>query len=339
MRRSGVTLALSSFLLAGSVVGSVAVAAVVAPVATGVAGAQTTTTTASSSGTGSSVLDKVKITTPSGAGTTAPVLKFAKPLAVKKSIHQVVSPGTGDQLVQGGVVTVDYVEVDGRTGKTVSTSYGANPQTVTLDTTKSVPPLVNGLLDTKIGGQVLVAVAPKDYAKKLQGAIKGVKGTDTLLFLMTPVSVRHPLARATGTPVAPVAGLPAVTLDAATGKPTIAVPAGVAAPTSLVVQPLITGAGPVVQSGQTVTVHYTGIVYGTGKQFDSSWDRGDPAQFVIGQGKVIPGWDKGLVGQTVGSQVLLVIPPSEGYGTSGNSQAGISGTDTLVFVVDILDAS
>ncbi len=327
MRRSGVTLALSTLLLAG--------AALAAPIATSVAAAQTTTTTAAAS---SSVLDKVKITTPSGAGTTAPVLKFAKPLAVKKSIHKVITEGTGDPLAQGAVVTVDYVEVDGRTGKTVGTSYGAKPQTVTLDATKSVPPLVAGLLDAKIGGQVLVAVAPKDYAKKLQGAVKGVKGTDTLLFLMTPVSVRHPLARAAGTAVEPVAGLPTVTLDATTGKPTIAVPAGVAAPTSLVVQPLITGDGPVVESGQTVLVHYTGIVYGSGKQFDSSWDRGEPAEFVIGQGKVITGWDKGLVGQTVGSQVLLVIPPAEGYGTSGNSQAGISGTDTLVFVVDILDA-
>lgn len=330
MRRSGVTLVLSTLLVAG--------AAVAAPMATSIAGAQTTTTAAPTSSAATSVLDKVRITTPSGAGTTAPVLKFAKPLAVRKSIHKVISEGTGDPLAQGAVVTVDYVEVDARTGKTVGTSYGAKPQTVTLDAAKSVPPLVEGLLDAKIGGQVLVAVAPKDYAKKLQGAIKGVKGTDTLLFLMTPVSVRHPLARAAGTAVAPVAGLPTVTLDATTGKPTIAVPAGVAASTSLVVQPLITGDGPVVESGQTVTVHYTGVVYGTGKQFDSSWDRGEPLVKVIGQGQLIPGWDKGIVGQTVGSQVLLVIPPADGYGTSGNSQAGISGTDTLVFVVDILDA-
>jgi peptidylprolyl isomerase len=185
---------------------------------------------------------------------------------------------------------------------------------------------------------VLVGVAPKDYAKKLQGAVKSVKGTDTLLFLMTPTSVRHPLARATGTAVDPVAGLPVVNLDA-TGKPTILAPSDIAAPTSLVVQPLIKGDGPVVEAGQTVRVHYTGIVYATGKQFDSSWDRGEPAEFVIGQGKVIAGWDKGIVGQTVGSQILLVIPPADGYGTNGNSQAGISGTDTLVFVVDILDAT
>lgn len=330
MRRSAVTFTLSALLITGTLA--------TAPLA----GAQTATTTTapatSSSSATKSVLDKVTVVTPSGAGSTAPVLKFAKPLAVKKSIHKVLSGGTGETLTEGAVVTVDYVEVDGRTGKVVSTSYGQKPQTVTLDTTKGVPPLVKALLATEVGGQTLVAVAPKDYAKKLQGAVKGVKANDTLLFLVTPTGVRHPLARATGTAVTPAAGLPTVTLDGA-GKPTITVPPGVPAPTSLVVQPLIKGDGPVVEAGQTVTVHYTGVIYGSGKQFDSSWDRGQPAEFVIGQGKVIAGWDKGLVGQTVGSQVLLVIPPADGYGASGQSQAGISGTDTLVFVVDILDAS
>ena len=59
---------------------------------------------------------------------------------------------------------------------------------------------------------------------------------------------------------------------------------------------------------------------------------------MIGKGSVIAGWDEGLVGQTVGSQVLLVVPPDKGYGAAGNTDAGIKGTDTLVFVVDILDA-
>ncbi len=196
--------------------------------------------------------------------------------------------------------------------------------------------IVKALLASKVGGQTLVAISPKD-AKLLQGSGKGVKKSDTLLFLLTLQSVRHPLDRATGTAVTPPAGLPTVALDG-TGKPTITIPAGVAAPSSLVIQPLVVGTGPVVEAGQTVVVHYTGIIYGSGKQFDSSWDRGQPADFVIGQGQVIPGWDKGIVGQTVGSQLLLVIPPADGYGTSGQSSAGISGTDTLVFVVDILDA-
>jgi peptidylprolyl isomerase len=85
-------------------------------------------------------------------------------------------------------------------------------------------------------------------------------------------------------------------------------------------------------------VHYTGVIWDSGKTFDSSWDRGAPVDFAIGQGQVIAGWDAGLVGQTVGSQVLLVIPPDQGYGERGQPDAGISGTDTLVFVVDILDA-
>jgi peptidylprolyl isomerase len=124
----------------------------------------------------------------------------------------------------------------------------------------------------------------------------------------------------------------------AKGKPTITVPHDESAPPQLVTQPLIKGTGAPVAAGETITVHYTGVLWANGKKFDSSWDRGKPAEVQIGTGSVIPGWDTGLVGQTVGSQVLLVVPPDEGYGSAGSKAAGISGTDTLVFVVDILDA-
>ncbi len=207
---------------------------------------------------------------------------------------------------------------------------------MTLDKGKTAKQLVNDLVGTNIGGRVLVAIAPKDgLAKKLKS--KTVKTTDTLLFVIDPKTVRTPLAKATGDAVAPVAGLPTVEV-AADGKPTITIPQGITAPTTLISQVLVKGTGPVVAAGQTVTVHYTGVIWGSSKQFDSSWDRGQPIDTVIGKGQVIAGWDEGLVGQTVGSQVLLVIPPDKGYGTAGQSSAGISGTDTLVFVVDILDA-
>jgi peptidylprolyl isomerase len=150
-------------------------------------------------------------------------------------------------------------------------------------------------------------------------------------------TAKNVLKRATGTPVAAKSGLPRVTL-ATNGKPTIKLPAA-SPPTALVVQPLITGAGPKVAKGQQITVHYTGIIWPGGKQFDSSWTSGKPASFAIGQGKVVAGWDEGLVGQPVGSQILLVIPPDKGYGAAGRPERGIRGTDTLVFVVDILDAS
>jgi peptidylprolyl isomerase len=194
-------------------------------------------------------------------------------------------------------------------------------------------------LGTSVGSRVLIAIAPKEglatNAKK-NGA-KGVKDTDTLLFVVDVKSTRTPLTRATGDAVTPAAGLPEVTLGKA-GKPTVTMPDG-NAPTDLVVQPLIKGTGSAVAAGQSITVHYTGMIWNSGKQFDSSWDRGAPAEFTIGTGNVIPGWDSGLVGQTIGSQVLLVIPPDQGYGSTGNTNAGIKGTDTLVFVVDILDAT
>ena len=91
--------------------------------------------------------------------------------------------------------------------------------------------------------------------------------------------------------------------------------------------------------GQRITVQYLGVIWPGGKQFDSSWGRTTPATFTIGAGRVIAGWDLGLVGQPVGSQMLLVIPPDDGYGAEGKPDAGITGTDTLVFVVDILDAA
>src|SRR5262249_34676961 len=159
--------------------------------------------------------------------------------------------------------------------------------------------------------RVLLAISPKDgLTKKLKSS--KVKKNDTLLFVIDVKSKRSPLARATGDAVTPAAGLPTVAL-ADNGKPTITIPSGATAPTSLVVQPLIKGTGPAVQKGQTISVHYTGVIWNTGKQFDSSWDRGTPLDVVIGAGNVIAGWDEGLVGQTVGSQVLLVIPPDKGY--------------------------
>ena len=289
-------------------------------------------TTAGAAATGP--LDKVTVAGESGQ---KPTLTFGEPFSTAKTVHRVLVAGTGEKLVKGQKVTFDYVVVNGRTGKELATSFGGAPGSAVLDKTQVTPGIVSGFLDANVGSRVLVAVAPKEgVAKGL--ASSGVKKSDTLLFLIDVKTVRAPLTRAQGAAVTPASGLPTVQLDG-TGKPTITVPgAGVAAPTNLVVQPLVTGTGPVVTAGQTITVHYTGVIFGTGKQFDSSWDRGTPIDFAIGTGKVIKGWDEGIVGQTVGSQVLLVVPPDKGYGTSGNTSAGISGTDALVFVVDILDA-
>lgn len=117
-------------------------------------------------------------------------------------------------------------------------------------------------------------------------------------------------------------------------KPTITFPAG-DAPATLQRKVLHEGTGPVVASGELLAADYLGQVWG-GKVFDNSYDRKAPAGFPIGVGKVVAGWDDTLVGMRAGSRVLVSIPPDLGYGASGNPDAGIKGTDTLVFVVDLV---
>ena len=117
-------------------------------------------------------------------------------------------------------------------------------------------------------------------------------------------------------------------------KPTLNFPDS-AAPAELEVQVLSRGDGDLVEAGQDIEVNYLGQSWG-GRVFDNSYDRGESSSFPIGVGAVIAGWDEGLVGQQVGSRVLLSIPSHLGYGDRGVPQAGIRGGDTLVFVVDIL---
>jgi len=270
-----------------------------------------------------------------GAAGEKPTLEFAKPFVTKKSANLEISAGSGDALTKGAKVTFNFSVVNGRTGKELESTFGDKPATLVLDRKRAVPALVKGLVGTAVGGRVLVAVSPKEgLTTQLQQS--GVKKSDTLLFVVDVTGVRTPLTRAAGEPVPPVDGLPTVKL-ADDGQPTITSPQSVA-PTELVAQTLVKGTGPAVTVGQTITVHYTGVIWDGGKEFDSSWKRGEPVDFPIGVKQVIPGWDEGLVGQTVGSQVLLVVPPEKGYGPSGSPDAGITGTDTLVFVVDILDA-
>jgi peptidylprolyl isomerase len=107
------------------------------------------------------------------------------------------------------------------------------------------------------------------------------------------------------------------------------------APTALRVKVLSAGRGPVVKAGDLLVANYVGQIW-RGKIFDSSFARHLPTAFPIGVARVIPGWDKTLVGLHAGTRVLLVIPPVDGYGASGQPSAGISGTDTLAFVVDVL---
>lgn len=123
--------------------------------------------------------------------------------------------------------------------------------------------------------------------------------------------------------------------DPSVGKPEIDFP-GVEAPAELVVEDLWEGDGETAAAGRVVSAHYVGIAYSTGEEFDSSWNRGAPLDFPLGAGRVIPGWDQGIIGMKVGGRRTLTIPAHLAY---GDRSAGgvIKPGETLIFVVDLVD--
>ncbi|MDP2712082.1 MAG: FKBP-type peptidyl-prolyl cis-trans isomerase [Solirubrobacteraceae bacterium] len=116
-------------------------------------------------------------------------------------------------------------------------------------------------------------------------------------------------------------------------KPEVPAPSGVP-PTELTTDDVVVGAGAAAKPGVHVTVHYVGVSFHSGKQFDSSWDRGQAFDFPLGAGRVIQGWDMGVTGMREGGRRTLVIPPSMAYGERGVGPIGPN--ETLVFVVDLL---
>ena len=107
------------------------------------------------------------------------------------------------------------------------------------------------------------------------------------------------------------------------------------APDDLVVEEVTVGDGAEARAGDTAVVHYVGVAYSTGEEFDASWNRGAPFAFPLGGGKVIAGWDRGVQGMRVGGRRRLIIPPALGYGDRGAGQV-IAPGETLIFVVDLL---
>lgn len=118
-------------------------------------------------------------------------------------------------------------------------------------------------------------------------------------------------------------------------KPVVSIPEG-EGPTELEIVDEAVGDGAEASAGDRVIVHYVGVAWSTGAQFDASWDRDDPFDFALGAGQVIAGWDQGVAGMRVGGRRRLTIPPHLGYGSRGAGGV-IKGNETLVFVVDLLD--
>ncbi len=269
-------------------------------------------------------LDSVTWTTGDGG---APSLSFGAPLDVSASVSRVISPGDGATLADGDAIKIGYTVTSGDDGTLLYSTFTADPafETDTLTSASLDPTFYNAMVGNKVGVQFLYAAQSTDVSPTTGNAV-------TYIYAVTVLGATSPLERATGTAVAPVAGLPAVAL-AADGTPSAVIPA-TDPPTQLVSQTLIEGSGPAVHEGQAIVANYSGWLWADGTQFDSSWASGAPVAFPLTPSGLIEGWVKGLDGVKVGSQVLLILPPDLAYGASGSGS--IPANATLVFVIDIL---
>jgi peptidylprolyl isomerase len=268
--------------------------------------------------------DKVSVT---GAFGEAPKVKVDSPWAIDKTRTKVLQAGKGPLVGEGQSVEVNYYGVNGRTGKKFDESF-TRGQPIGFSLAQVVPGFSKGLAGQRQGSRVVIAMPGKDGYDQMGGNPQaGIEVGDTLIFVVDLVGVQLPGPE--GAAIPPKAGLPTVSEKG--GKPEITIPES-APPTSLEAQPLIKGKGKKVGANDTVTFNYLWARWSDGKVLEQTYGSKPATTQLSG---LLPGMAKGLEGQTVGSRVLLVIPPADGY-PDGNATPSIKPGETLVIVVDLL---
>ena len=263
----------------------------------------------------------------SGKLGSKPDISFKTPFKVENQTHQVIQRGDGEVIRDGDRVCTRSLALDAKTGKVINSTWDkSSPECSIVINKKSIPAYYDTFKGLKVNSTVAVGIDES-------GSGSSSQATSSYIMALTFVSRSKNLTRAEGQKVTDLpSDLPKISLDNK-GKPSLDLN-GYQPKGGLVVQPLIKGKGAKVGQHQSVSANYTGWLASDGKQFDSSWDRGQASDFSLDQ--VVKGWQQGLAGQTVGSQVLLIVPPDLGYGSQ--QQQKIPANSTLIFVVDILAA-
>jgi FKBP-type peptidyl-prolyl cis-trans isomerase len=275
---------------------------------------------------GGAEADSVEV---SGEVGQKPTVALSGPLGAATSQRAVVSQGTGPETKSGDVVQVAVTVFDATTGAELSSAgyeRGSGEQ-LTISADYYVPGLEAALLCNQAGSRSVTVASAAD----MQPAQTGTAPPNAAAVIVVDTFSIVP-TRATGVDQPAQPGFPEVTL-ADDGRPTVTIP-DADPPAELQVEVLKKGDGEVVPDPANVTVQYQGVNWRDGKVFDESWGKGTPTPFSTAQ--VVPGFAAAMIGQTIGSQVLVVVPPAEGYGDGGQPSAGIEGGDTLVFVIDVL---
>ncbi len=267
-------------------------------------------------------------------------LETTTPVEATAFERSVVVQGDGEKIAADELVSTTLTAINGQSGEVISTE-SAQLQ----NSAETMAPWVADSLSCSVIGDRVVAVAPAaDIVGAGNEASLGMDAGSTIVLVLdllekapTPPGTLEPgdlLAGPDGDAQDAPAGFPTVSEDS-DGSPLITMPEGQAPPTELSVATLIAGSGEEVQPGDRVYVNYRGVIWRTGEEFDSSWSRGEPTSFLTTE--VIEGFKVALEGQTVGSQVVAVVPANDGgYGSEWLVSQGYEAEDVMVFVLDIL---
>jgi peptidylprolyl isomerase len=258
---------------------------------------------------------------------SAPDVQFPTPLKSSTTQRTEIIAGSGQKVVAGQMVSVELNLYNGTTGAALQLSAfdGSTAMPLALGDS-TLPGIVDGLVCAREGGRVAVVIAPEDGI----GANDQLEiaATDSLVLVVDIVKAFLP--RADGAEQAVANDLPAVVLDA-NGTPGIVVPSG-DRPRDLEVGVLKKGAGEQVQDDSSVVIHYTGVLWEGDTVFESTWPTTSPRLTPLTD--LPAGLATAISGQTVGSQLVVVVPPALGYGP--DTQGEVPGGSTLVYAVDIL---
>ena len=278
-----------------------------------------------------SVSDAVKVTGDFGA---KPTVEFASPLTATETERTVVIEGKGEQVVSGDKVNVDISLYNGTTGEVATaTEYDGKTTTpFTVGETGLLTGITKTLDCSTIGSRVVGVISAADGFGEAGSEGLAIAATDPLVFVVDVVSVVPPLEVEA---YADMKDMPTVEF-AADNEPTVTIP-DIDAPASTRIGVMKEGDGEVVGAGADVTVQYRGVNWATGKEFDSSWSRGEATSFNTAQ--VVNGFRAAIEGQKVGSTVISVVAPVDGYGATGSQDGAIGPTDTMVFVIDIVSVT
>ncbi|MBK8462642.1 MAG: FKBP-type peptidyl-prolyl cis-trans isomerase [Nigerium sp.] len=271
----------------------------------------------------STSIDGITVTGPAGS---VPEVRIPTPFAIDETRTRTIREGHGPGALADGVVETHYVGINGRTGDTFDSSWKAgSPQLFLL--TQVVPGFGKGLEGAKAGERRLI-VLPGSAGYDADGGQPdaGIEVGDTLVFVVDVVSVS--VTAATGTAHQPE--LP-VTVGEADGRPTVTIPTGQQPPTGLVIAPLIVGEQRVVGEHDIVMTHFRSWSWNTGRQIEDNFDAVRSGAIA----EAIEGFRKGVVGQPIGSRVLVIVPPAYGYARA-SQKPPIAAGDTVVFAIDIL---